>query len=183
MEKKKTKKGRITFWSSEKILSISAILVSIGTFAVFAYQTNLMRKQQHMSVYPHLQFHNYSNYSKEYKYVLTNKGVGPALVTLSKISINGETKDQDLADYLHETIVWNRDSINFSTTNIRRGLLIAEKETIELVALWGDNSTASSAKLFHFIHNDSLEYVIEYESIYGEKWRICKKYDMPKKIE
>jgi len=170
-------------WNSEKILSISAILVSIGTFTVFAYQTNLMRKQQHMSVYPHLQFDSYHNYSKNYKYVLSNKGVGPAIITLSNVRINGKTKDQDLASYLRETIIKRKDSIIFTSSNIPEGLLIAEKESIEIVLLSGENTYANSVKLYDYIHNDSLEFMIEYESIYGNKWKISNRDDLPIKID
>ncbi|MBI9039317.1 MAG: hypothetical protein JEY97_14370 [Bacteroidales bacterium] len=170
-------------WNSEKILSISAILISIGTFVVFAYQTSLMRKEQHMSVYPHLQFTNYQNYSRYYKYVLTNKGVGPAIVTFSDVYINGKSKGQDLASYLRDIVIKRNDSIYFTSSNISKGLFIAEKESIELVLLSGENSYNNSVKLYEYIHNDSLEFIINYESIYGKKWKISNKIDLPIKIE
>ena len=183
MEKINKEQNKKTFWSSEKLLSISAIIVSISTFLMFAYQTDLIRKQQYMSVYPYLQFDNYHNYSSKYKYVLTNKGIGPALVTSSKISINGKIENKDLATYLGENIILARDSINFTTSSIDKGMLIAQNETIELVKLIGGNNINSSAKLLKMIHNDSLNYIIEYESIYGEKWRISVKDDMPERVK
>jgi len=38
------------FWNNEKLLGISALLVSTMSLIVFVYQTDLLRKQQYMSV-------------------------------------------------------------------------------------------------------------------------------------
>ena len=176
-------KRKKRFWNSDKLLSISAILVSIGTFIVFAYQTNLIRKQQYMSVLPYLQFANYHNYSPNYKFVLTNKGIGPAIVTSTKISINGKTEEKDLATYLGENINYLRDSIGFVTSSIYKGMIIAQNESIELVKLDSKNRINNSEKLLKMIHNDSLNFIIEYKSIYGEKWRINIKDFIPVKID
>jgi hypothetical protein len=176
-------KKKKRFWNGEKLLSISAILVSIGTFIVFAYQTNLIRKQQYMSVLPYLQFANYHNYSPKYKFVLTNKGIGPAIVTSTKISINGKTEEKDLATYLGKNINYLRDSIGFVTSSIYKGMIIAQNESIELVKLDSKNRINNSEKLLRMIHNDSLNFIIEYKSIYGEKWRINIKDFIPVKID
>ncbi len=176
-------KNKRRFWSSEKILSISAILVSIGTFAMFAYQTSIMRKQQHMSVYPYLQFANYYNYSTNYKFVLSNKGVGPAIVNFAKISIKGRIQEKDLAFYLGKITTKRKDSVNFYTSNINKGQLIAEKETIEIVELIEGNSLKSSIELYNLMHNDSLDFIIEYESVYGEKWRINMRDNIPERVD
>jgi len=61
--------------------------------------------------------------------------------------------------------------------------LIAEKESIEIVLLSEENTYANSVKLYDYIHNDSLEFMIEYESIYGKKWKISNKDDLPIKID
>ena len=183
IKKIKGKKKTRVFWSGEKILSISAILVSMGTFLVFAYQTNLMRKQQYMSVYPHLQFSDHHVFSNKYMYVLANKGIGPAIVTSAKISINGKDFDKDLAKYIGENIDFSRDSIDYVTSSVYSGLLITEKETVEIMKyVWGPDPR-SPEKLFNLIHNDSLDFTIEYKSIYDEKWRISMKNDTPVKIE
>ncbi len=55
---------------SDKILSLSAMFISICTLVVFLYQTNLIRKQQYMSVYPHLLLGNYGTWTPNYKFVL-----------------------------------------------------------------------------------------------------------------
>jgi len=183
MGKKNKKNKKLKFWNSEKILSLSAMIVSIGTFFLFAYQTDLIRKQQRMSVYPYLQFANYHNYSLNYKFVLTNKGIGPALIKSAKIDINGRIIDKDLATYLGENVEKSKDRIDFTSSNVFKGMLIAQNESIEIVKLDSLNNISSSERLFNLIHNDSLNFIIEYESIYGEKWRISIKDYMPEKID
>lgn len=182
MKKKNLLKKTSLFWTSERILAASAMIISISTLLVFAYQTNLMRKQQYMSVYPYLMFANYSNYSPQYKFVLHNNGIGPALITSTKIMDNGKVDDRDIADYMRSAIKPG-DSINFLSSNVYPGLLIPKNGKIELIALYGKNTTSGIVKLHNLLHNENLEFIIEYESIYGEKWRLGTNSKIPGKIE
>ena len=75
----------------------------------------------------------------------------------------------------------SKDSIYFTTSSVNKDMLIAQNETIELVKLDPGCSNKSSARLLNLIHNDSLNFIIEYESIYGEKWKISLKDYMPQK--
>lgn len=180
----KTNKNKSVFWNSEKLLSISAIIISLGTLFVFTYQTNLIRKQQHMSVYPYLQFEDHANFSLNYKYTLTNKGIGPALITSSKIKINGVFRNMDLACHLGEAVKHITDTIySFTTSSVTKGMLIGQNESIAIASLDSLSGRKSPEILFHLIHNDSLNFIIEYESIYGEKWQISQEDFMPVKVE
>lgn len=176
------------FWTSEKILSASALLVSISTFIVFVYQTNLIRKQQFMSVYPHLQLSNYGSGSLEYKYVLINKGVGPALVKSVKIiSPSGKTYE-DFIDYVANQIN-EKDSIWFSHSNIYQGRLIAVDEEIFLIQMTDNkyvkeydlpiNTLEKADRMRGILNHDSLKVEIQYESIYGERWTITNESAIP----
>ncbi|MEL7162471.1 MAG: hypothetical protein AAFN92_17065, partial [Bacteroidota bacterium] len=53
----------------ENIVSISAICVSVLTLLVFIYQTNLIRQQQFLSVYPYLSLGSMGTGSLKYKYL------------------------------------------------------------------------------------------------------------------
>lgn len=64
-KKKKVKKKK-KFWTSEKILSLSAIFMSACTLLTLIYQTNLMLNQQQMSVYPHLEIGAHGAWGPEY---------------------------------------------------------------------------------------------------------------------
>ncbi|MFD2517258.1 hypothetical protein [Salinimicrobium flavum] len=175
------RREKTSFWENQKLLSITAVLISIGTLLVFVYQTNLVRKQQYMSVFPYLEFQNHSVLSPNYKLVLKNKGIGPALITSRNIVIKGKTYDLDLGMYLEENLV-SGDTAYFNITNIRKGNLISEKEGIDLVVLEPNTSRSGLEKLHGLIYNDSLEFVVEYESVYGERWQVSSKSPTPRRI-
>ena len=44
------------FWSSEKILGVSAILISLGMFISIVYQNRLIQKQHSAAVLLYLEF-------------------------------------------------------------------------------------------------------------------------------
>lgn len=181
MAKKKLKRKRSVFWKDQKILSITAVLISIGTLLVFLYQTNLVRKQQYMSVLPYLEFQNQAVFSENFKLVLRNKGIGPAVITSRNIVINGREYDLDVGRYLEEHLK-TEDSVEFLISNISKGNLISEKEGVELVALRPHTSRSGLEKLHGLIYNDSLEFVVEYESVYGERWQVSSKRSEPVKL-
>ena len=182
MAKKKIRRKKSAFWENQKLLSITAVLISIGTLLVFLYQTNLVRKQQYMSVLPYLEFQNYATFSKDYKLVLKNKGIGPALITSREIIIKGKKLDLDVGTYVQKYMRLE-DSIEFVITNVNKGNLISEKEGIELVSLRSVTSTTGLDKLHGLIYNDSLEFVVKYESVYGEGWQVSSRNPTPVKMD
>ena len=85
---KPTRSARKSFWSSDKLLSLFAFLVSVGTFSTFAYQTYLIQKQQYVSTMPYLMLFLNSDGSGEYtqhSISLANNGIGPAFIQDIKI--------------------------------------------------------------------------------------------------
>lgn len=183
MAKKKLRRRKgSAFWENQKLLSITAVLISIGTLLVFLYQTNLVRKQQYMSVLPYLEFQNHAVLSDHYKLVLKNKGIGPALITSRNILIRGKELDMDIGTYLTNNMVVE-DSADFVISNIRKGNLISEKEGIDLIVLQSSTSRPGLEKLHGLIYNDSLEFVVEYESVYGERWQVSSKDPTPHRLK
>ena len=168
------------FWNSEKIVSFTAMLISICTLVVFVYQTNLIRKEQYLSVFPYLSIGHAGVNTDNYRYVLKNNGIGPALITDIKVKVGDSVFEEDLPTYLGRTRR-DKDSINFFFANITPGRLVPEKEEIEMIAGYGD--VGNSERLYQKVIQDSLVLIIEYESIYGEKWRIAGAATAPIKID
>ena len=54
--------------SSEMLIGLTAMIISLSTLIVFVYQTNLIRKQQYMSVYPHLNMMHRNSGSADYMF-------------------------------------------------------------------------------------------------------------------
>ena len=167
------------------------MIISLSTLIVFVYQTNLIRKQQYMSVYPHLNLSNNNTGSLDYEYTLKNEGVGPAFITSIDVFDGGGKTYMNLVDYVR-TKVLRSDSIYFHYFDIYVGKLISSGEEIALFGLLDDahndgnelkrNIVLGAHKLRTIINNDSLNVNITYKSIYGESWKITKNSMTPEKL-
>ena len=170
------------FWNVEKLIGLSALLISMFTLGVFIYQTNLIRKQQYMSVYPHLHISNSGTGSLEYEFQLQNEGVGPAFIRELKIISPQGKSFEDFIDYVENELPQERDSIWYNHSNIYVGQLIQPGEVISIIKLIDNerilpydlplNTHEGSHKLWEVLNHDSLRFEITYESIYGEGWTI-----------
>lgn len=167
--------------NSELLVGITAVIISLSTLIVFIYQTNLIRKQQYMSVYPHLDVSNINTGSMNYKFVLFNEGIGPAFITKLEITEKHGQSYDDLVDYLEEKIT-EQDTIQFHYSDLYEGQLIQAKEEVYLFGLsdnnyvrangLAENTINSAHRLEEILNSDSLTIKITYESIYGESWTI-----------
>ncbi|WP_350284337.1 hypothetical protein [uncultured Croceitalea sp.] len=68
---------------TDRILGVSAMLISLLTLVIFIYQTNIMRDQSKLSVKPRLDFTTNQGGNDSivtFQQVLENKGLGPAII-------------------------------------------------------------------------------------------------------
>jgi len=165
------------FWSSEKLLSLSAILISVCTLFVFLYQTNLIRQQQYKSVYPYLSIGNYGSQTKNFRYVLENKGIGPAVVKSIKVKHKDRPEFEDIATFVIKELSVV-DSITYFYSNISPGRLISPDEKIEIIGN-NDGKFSTSEIIYDIINDDDLDIEIIYESIYEESWKITNASNYP----
>lgn len=179
------------FWTLEKVLGFSALLVSLSTLVVFVYQTNLIRKQQYMAVYPHLDVTNYYSFSAKYEYVLQNKGVGPAFI--KSISVEtGDSTYSSIRAYVNDNIE-PAISINYRYTDFFVGQLVSEKEYLKLFEFppveeleergLTEAAVARANQLYEVLNHDSINIAIRYASIYDEVWEISGDSSIPVKVD
>lgn len=178
------------YWNSEKLLSLTALLVSLLTLAVFIYQTSLIRKQQYMSVYPHLRLGNGGTGTLNYQFTLANEGIGPAFITDLKIYAGQGKVYDDVVDYV-DSHINEEDSVWYMHSNLSPGVLIPPQDSYVLIMLAdremtdelgvAPNTLEGAARLYHVLNNDSLEIEITYASIYGEEWTITNGTTIPEK--
>lgn len=182
-------------WNSDKIVSISALIISLSTLIVFMFQTNLIRKQQYMSVYPHLEFGNFASGSLKYKFQLSNVGIGPAFIQKVEVK-NGESEVfEDVIDYVNDAL-YESDSIIYVHASLYQGRVIKQDEDIPLIQLLDQglltelgygaveiptNTVAGSNKLHDILNHDSLEIKVTYASVYGETWTVSNQTLSPEK--
>lgn len=162
-------------------MSFFAILLSVGTLTVFIYQTNLIRDQQYAAVYPYLELGFHRGGTANMEYVLSNVGVGPALLQEIEIKEKGELYKGSFSQYLLE--VTNRnptDSIYFVYSDIAPGKMIPAGKSISLL---GTKDIYSARRIVELIEDNQVQLKITYESIYGERWEIDADESIPVRID
>ncbi|GAB4510250.1 MAG: hypothetical protein Tsb004_12740 [Allomuricauda sp.] len=157
------------------------MFISICTLVVFLYQTDLIREQQYMSVYPHLALENHGTHSPNYRYVLQNKGIGPALIKSVQVKTKqGKTYD-DIVSYVEASLNQKGGStFSYSYSNLFSGQLVPANSHIDIIRI-NDSTMHIADQLFQILHKDGLDIRIEYESIYGECWEMANHPGAPKK--
>ncbi len=173
-----------TQWNVDKILSISAIVISFAACLLLAYQTTLIREQQLLSVLPHLSIGNKGSFTPNYRIALNNYGIGPAFIQEIRITYKGEIQDgQDLTSFIleHAEILQNDASLYHS--NLVPGMLIPAGT--ELALLEVNNSLETADRLYNImekLYQEGLKFEIIYASVYEEKWKITENSITPEKL-
>ncbi len=72
----------------EYLVAATALFVSLSTLAVYIYQAKVMKEQQHVSVWPYLEW--YSGNVSDFHITVKNKGVGPALIRKVEMTLDGK---------------------------------------------------------------------------------------------
>ncbi|MBT8310320.1 MAG: hypothetical protein HKO72_01275, partial [Flavobacteriaceae bacterium] len=69
------------FWNSERVVSFSAMFISLLTLFIFIKQTNIIERQSRLSALPYLMVET-SNNSEDntFEIEIVNHGVGPAII-------------------------------------------------------------------------------------------------------
>ncbi len=177
-------------WNSEKILGLSAMGISFITLVIFIYQTNLMRRQNSLSVLPYLQISISDNAAaSSYSLALLNHGVGPAII--ESVQITYDNKHYNLKEHNDYFIDFLRaaeptlDSlVSFSSSTTERGMAIPPGASYPVL------SVNNSGKDYHLLKfhlekmlSDGLEYEVIYKNIQDEKWSINNHSEGPVKLD
>jgi len=175
-------------WTTDRIMSTSALFVSVISVIALIYQSSLAReenvliqKQQSASVLPHLS--QWFSSSGGFKVVIGNKGVGPAFikeVNITYDSIHHFNNTDNLFKHIFKTN-HSLDSIGSTTSTFKKGYVLPANETIELIKI----SDPKGINIFQKILNTkSWFYSIEYEDVYGTRWELSSLGDtnVPRRI-
>lgn len=177
-------------WNSEKVLSISAMSISFLTLIIFIYQTNLISKQNYISILPYLSVSTTENQADStFEFNMENQGVGPAII--ESVTMLHKGKRYDLADYNNEVYKFlvakapELDSItNRSSTTIDYGMAVPVNTTFNVFRVY---ESLSEYRLittrFNQLLEEGLDFEIIYRSILDERWMIHKGSQGPKKLD
>lgn len=169
-------------WTSEKIMSISALFVSaISLFALF-YQLNLareenelIRKQQSASVLPYLS-QWFSNTSEEFRITFGNRGVGPAFIKKVQIVINDTLEfynTDDAFDHIFESSEGLRKAY-VSTSTFKNGYVLPANQMIHIMTI---KNTEGRQLFQQYMIKNTLDYEVICEDVYGTQWSLSNKKD------
>lgn len=177
-------------WNSEKLLSLSAMSISFITLIIFIYQTNLISKQNYISILPYLSISATDNSADDtFEINLENHGVGPAIV--ESVTMTHKGKRYDLANYNNEMYKFlvsqapELDSIiNRSSSTLDNGMAIPVNATLNVFKVF--NSPADYRLItssWNRLLEEGLDYEIVYRSILDEHWMIHKGSQGPRKLD
>ena len=164
--------------------------ISFITLIIFIYQTNLMSRQNDLSILPYLQIATSANSTiGDYSLSLKNHGVGPAI--LESVSFEYQGKEYDLKDYNDElfeflkTIAPGLDSIgDINTSTMDKGIALPANTTYILMSV--SNSPKDFqilTKNIYDLERNGLNYQIIYKSIQNERWMIDSTSEGPEKLD
>jgi len=169
-------------WSSDKVVSMSAIFISLMTLITFVHQNRLLQKQAALSVLPYLSITTaYTVSSKpSFRLKIINRGVGPAIIESQEVSYDGKVYKDDFIEFLNEQIPGFDSLQNIAQSNLVFGSVLPSGEDLDIIGVYSDiNEVNLIAAKLQELNDSGMKYKVVYRSIYGERWMITESSDLP----
>ena len=147
---------------SEYIVAATALVVSLSTLGVYIYQAKVMREQQHISVWPCMEW-NITN-AGEFHVSAQNKGVGPAIIRKAEMSLDGRPMKNNRE--LITAVLGPDWTLGFLNSSLEGRVLIPGEEIMPFRIPDPNEAKAFDAKL----RGHTLGLRITYCSVYGDCW-------------
>lgn len=184
--KKKAVLMKKKFWTSDKLVGIVAIFISLITLIIFVKQTNIMEKQSRLSVMPYLLIETSDNgLEKTFTIDIVNYGVGPAIIEEIQILYNKKTYTMDFHEFAISQFP-EMDSINIiNSSSIDPGLAISSEGVRTMIKVGGteDDYTKFLQLFSKILADDGFDYMIKYRSIYNDHWIIRDSKNFPEEVK
>jgi hypothetical protein len=151
--------------NTDRILSVTAILIGMMTLVVYFIQTRLIIDQQHAGVWPCVEisgtnFGDSTGIKEDFKINVTNKGIGPALIKKVEVKFRGKVYKEFCNVFEVAT-----GSNNYSKSSLE-GRTMASNETVNPIQISLSKEGHKFAQLFY--NHDSIQTKIYYQSVYGK---------------
>jgi hypothetical protein len=158
-------------FSSDKVLSISAIIIALASIFISVWEGFEIRKHNRLSVRPKLEI-SYNVAQDNFGYVLTNNGLGPAIIMEKKLFIdNTEIKSSGFSGYDEFFEVLNLKDRLIMHGATGSGITIRPSKN-ENIFVFKFVENEDKEKLISQIYN-RVRIEISYKSMYDESF-ICK---------
>jgi len=182
--------------TSDSVVSLSAIVVSVASLFTVVYQTYLTRQAQHASVLPYLYFSLSAN-EEGVAVRLTNSGIGPAVIDDVRIHYQGREVAADPYDF-YLSVDPEAGKLALGVDKVQPGRLIPAGATIQMLAARAVDSErmlSEFLRLFEIAEVPQSWYVnagasgkekavvqITFSSVYGDRWRIRSDRIVPERL-
>lgn len=172
------------FWTSDKLVGLVAILISLITLIIFVRQTNIMEKQSRLSVMPYLMISTSDvGSTNKYSFTLINYGVGPAIIDSTVIRYNGKAYNMQFVDFLSTELDFMDSVPVLNNATLGKGLAIPAGGERNFLTVGGtEKGYENFFKVLNELNSNDLNFEIRYRSIYDDKWRITSDTDLPEKL-
>ncbi|MEM8927703.1 MAG: hypothetical protein AAGC45_05835 [Bacteroidota bacterium] len=177
--------------NTDRILGISAMVISILTLAIFIYQTDIMRVQSKLSVKPRLSFLT-STYTTDsiikIEGFIYNKGLGPAIVDSIFVEYKGKRFEMDMDEFIKNQMP-DLENYGELVRNSAMGpgntFLPGEEASIYSYHFHPTNLDSIFGYLgISSLENSPFEFKVIFTSIYeDEKWLVSSESDAPIKVD
>jgi len=180
---------------TDRVMSLSALVVGVGSLFIIVYQTQLMREVQSASVYPHVMLAISSNDENVF-FTLRNAGVGPARIDDVRVVQNGHEYVGDAYEFYARSKPAG-DNGSLSIDRIMPGRLIPAGETVRMLGRGGPQRVEMLRDLLELFEiaevprtwltglglpaTSDTRAVLEitYSSVYGDRWRVRSNHMVP----
>jgi hypothetical protein len=185
--------------STDRVVSLTALLVGLGSLFIIVYQTYLMRESQAASAMPYVMISLMSNDRQTY-IVVRNSGVGPALIEDVRIHHGDRVLATDPYDfYLAERGLDH--SAGLSVDKLIPGRLISAGESILTLGWEVEGASEGRGELLGLFDigevpkswyeelgvppsgPDKAIIEITYTSVYGDRWRVTSDKVVPQPLD
>ncbi len=155
---------------AQNLLAISVLLVSITSVVVSSVQARIMKDQQRImhqdfeaSLWPHVEMSFNYSVGSSFEIIVTNKGVGPAIVENFTIQ-HGDGFLKDWEEVREITAIDSITNFSVSNSNIVKAVLSAG-ESRTLFAVWHPEMATQFYNWFN-----ASTFKICYKSVYDSYW-------------
>jgi len=119
-------------WDTDRIISICAMVVGVGSLVTIGYQAALTRQAQHASVLPYLYISLGSTEQQGVRLLLSNSGIGPVIVDEVHVRYQGRDFASDPFDFILAQRP-DMEKLGLGVDKVQTGRLIPAGATIQMV--------------------------------------------------
>jgi hypothetical protein len=184
--------------NTDRVVSLTAMLVGLGSLFIIVYQTALLREQQSASALPYVMVGIVANPERTY-ITARNTGVGPALIEDVVVRYQGGEVKKDPHDFFSE-VRPEAAAMGLGVDRLIPGRLVSAGEVVWMLGTDGERAPPLLGEFLSLFDlgdapqswydgvgvrksgPDKAIIEITYRSVYGERWRVTSDSVVPREL-